>query len=230
MTRVIGIDGAPGGWIVVTWDKTASYQLHRNISDVLALQADVIAVDMPIGLPKYSGRNVEPIARQILKGKASSVFSVPARAAIQDDQLTYQQACDVNMKHSVPTKKFSMQSFMIFPKIRELDRLITPELQTRVHEVHPEVSFAVMNGMKAVLSKKSTGEGRAKRISLLIAAGFPWDALSGPSYLKKFVADNDIVDACACAWSARRIFERRALCIPSQPESDDRGLSMSIKA
>jgi predicted RNase H-like nuclease len=229
MKTVIGIDGAPSGWLAVIWGKNLTHQHFQSLHDVLQLDAEIIAIDMPIGFPEFSGRTVEKIARQMLKGKASSIFSVPARAAIENEKASYHEACLINMRHSEPPKKFSRQSFGTFPKMRELDRVMTPELQARVHEVHPELSFAEMNNKQAVVSKKSRVEGREERIKLLEASGFPWPQLSGPTYLKKDVADNDVVDACACAWSARRILEGQALSIPAQLEKDARGLVMSIK-
>jgi predicted RNase H-like nuclease len=229
MKTVIGIDGAPSGWLAVIWGKNVTHQLFRNLHDVLQLDAEIIAIDMPIGFPEFSGRTVEKIARQMLKGKASSIFSVPARAAIENEKASYEEACLINMQHSEPPKKFSRQSFGIFSKMRELDRVMTPELQARVHEVHPELSFAEMKNKQAVLSKKSSSEGREERIKLLEASGFPWQELTGPTHLQKDVANNDIVDACACAWSARRTLEEHALTIPNHPEKDARGLVMSIK-
>jgi predicted RNase H-like nuclease len=229
MKTVIGVDGAPSGWLAVIWGKTLTHQLFRNLHDLLQLDAEIIAIDMPIGLPKLSGRTVEKTARQILKGKASSLFSVPARAAIENEKASYQEACEINLHYSEPPKKFSRQSFGIFPKMRELDYLMTPELQIRIHEVHPELSFAEMNNRQAVLSKKSKPEGRQERVNLLEASGFPWQQLPRSPYLKKHVADNDIVDACACAWSARRILEGRAFTIPDTSQRDERGLVMSIK-
>jgi predicted RNase H-like nuclease len=225
---VIGVDGAPGGWLAVIWGERVTHQLFPKLSDLLQLEAEIIAIDMPIGFPKLSGRTVEKTARQMLKGKASSLFSVPARAAIENEKASYHEACQINLQHSEPPKKFSKQSFNIFPKMRELDRLMTPALQARVHEVHPELSFAEMNNKQAVLSKKSTAEGRQERLALLEASGFPWSQLPCSTYLKKHVADNDIVDACACAWSARRILDGRAFSIPDTPERDAKGLVMSI--
>jgi predicted RNase H-like nuclease len=228
MKTVIGVDGAPGGWLAVVWGESVTHQLFQNLHDLVQLDAEIIAIDMPIGFPVLSGRKVEKIARQILKGKASSLFSVPARAAIENEKASYHEACQINLQHSEPPKKFSKQSFNIFPKMRELDRLMTPALQARVHEVHPELSFAEMNNRKAALTKKSTAEGRQERTKLLQASGFPWQHLKGPDYLKKHVAENDIVDACACAWTARRILDGRAFSIPDTPDRDARGLVMSI--
>lgn len=46
-----------------------------------------------------------------------------------------------NLSLKVQGKSLSRQAFEIISKIREVDDLMTPELQTRVFEVHPELSF-----------------------------------------------------------------------------------------
>ncbi len=58
------------------------------------------------------------------------MFAVPARAAVA--QSDYRQACDVALALSDPPRKISKQTFNIFPKIREVDGAITPEMQRRV--------------------------------------------------------------------------------------------------
>ena len=81
MTPVIGVDGCPGGWIAVRWAEGLSHHLCRSFSDVLALDAAIIAVDMPVGLPEMSGRAAEREVRSKLGDRQSSVFSIPSRAA-----------------------------------------------------------------------------------------------------------------------------------------------------
>jgi predicted RNase H-like nuclease len=44
------------------------------------------------------------------------------------------------------------------------------------------------------------------------------------------VGADDLLDACACAWSARRIAEGRAVRFPADPPQDARGLRMAIHA
>ena len=47
-------------------------------------------------------------------------------------------------------------------------------------------------------------------------------------YLKKDVADDDILDAFAALWTATRIFEGRARSLPERPPIDAAGLLMRI--
>lgn len=233
MTPVVGVDGCPGGWIAVRWGTTLSHHLCRSFTEVLAMDAAVIAVDMPIGFPQGSGRAAEREVRSRLGERQSSVFSVPSRAAVMCDD--YRDACAANLAHSDPPKKVSKQIFHIFPKMREVDALITPELQSRVVEVHPELAFWAMNGeMPVALPKKVKGQpyatGLELRKALLARAGFPLADLPPPSYRRADVGADDLIDACACAWSARRILHGRNIRFPADPPHDARGLRMAISA
>lgn len=233
MTPVVGVDGCPGGWIAVRWGETVSHHLCRSFADVMAMDAAVIAVDMPIGFPKGSGRAAEREVRSRLGERQSSVFSVPSRAAVMCQD--YREACAANLAASDPPRKVSKQIFNIFPKMREIDALITPELQSHVVEVHPELAFWAMNGEAPLaLPKKVKGQpsapGLELRKALLTSAGFPLAALPAASYRRADVGADDLIDACACAWSARRILEGRSVSFPADPPRDARGLRMAITA
>jgi predicted RNase H-like nuclease len=233
MTPVVGVDGCPGGWIAVRWGETVSHHLCARFEDVLALDAAVVAVDIPIGLPQRSGRLTEAEARSRLGKRRSSVFSVPSRMAVMCTE--YRQSCNANLANSDPPRMISQQIFHIFPKMREVDVLMTPVLQARVHEVHPEVCFWAMNGeMPLAHAKKFKGRphpsGIELRKSLLMQAGFPLGGLPPATYRRAEVGADDLIDACACAWSARRILEGRAVTFPADPPRDARGLRMAITA
>lgn len=233
MTPVVGVDGCPGGWIAVRWADTMSHHLCRRFEDVLALDAAVIAVDMPIGFPEGSGRAAEREARSRLGQRQSSVFSVPSRDAVMCED--YRDACAANLRNSDPPRKVAKQVFHIFPKMREIDALMTPGLQARIFEVHPELAFWAMNGESPLplpkkLKSRPNPPGLALRRGLLRAAGFPLAALPPPAYRAADVGTDDLLDACACAWSARRIAEGRAIRFPQHPPLDRRGLRMEINA
>lgn len=228
MTTVIGVDGCPAGWIGVIWSNTVEHRLFKSFEEILKLQADIIAVDMPIGLPPRFGREAETAARKILGKRKSSVFPIACRQAVMCE--TYEEARHISRASSQPPKSPTKQSFGIFRKIREIDMLLTPDLQNRVHEVHPEISFWAMNGKRDMSSSKKSKQGLVDRQSALKAAGFPIDKLPTWSYRKSQVADDDLIDACACAWSARRIFRNEHVCFPEKPPRDAKGLVMCIKA
>lgn len=233
MRAVVGVDGCPAGWIAVRWSENLTHHLCHSFAEVLALEASVIAVDMPIGFPRMSGRAVERLVRAKLGARQSSVFAVPSRAAIMCTD--YRQSCAVNLGHSDPPKKVSKQIFNIFPKMREIDAQITPELQSRIFEVHPELAFWAMNGQRPLeLPKKvkslPDAAGLELRRGLLAGAGFPLSRLPPPSYKRADVGADDLLDACAAAWSARRILDGVSLRLPQEPPCDERGLRMEINA
>ena len=233
MIPVVGVDGCPAGWIAVRWGEQLSHHLCKDFEAVLVLEASVIAVDMPIGFPLMSGRAVERPVRAKLGKRQSSVFQVPSRAAIMCGD--YRQSCAVNLRNSDPPRKISKQIFNIFPKMCEIDALMSPALQSRVFEVHPELAFWAMNGQRPLdLPKKVKGRpdaaGLDLRRALLAEAGFPLSRLPPPTYKRADVGADDLLDACAACWSARRILDGASICFPVDPSCDERGLRMEINA
>jgi len=239
---VAGVDGCPAGWFValVNVDDLgeACCEVCITFEDVLKLKPapEIIAVDMPIGVPDVSikgGRVSDNEARSRLGGRQSSVFAVPSRAALAEND--YRRACAVNLDHSEPPRKVSKQCFMLFAKMREVDKIMTPELQDRVFEVHPELAFWALNGEapldlpKKVKSRPDV-EGLDLRKSLLVNAGFLKPDLENSRWPKSAVGPDDIIDAFAAAWSARRLLHGEAVTLPSRPPRDGCGLRMEINA
>jgi pyridoxine kinase len=232
----VGIDGCRGGWVVVRWDGSArsspDVQFIERIDQLNLSGVRACAVDMPIGFMDVTmpgGRRAEMEARSFLTGKTSSVFSAPCRLALS--AKSYEEAVAINVRNSRPPGKgLSLQSFGLIPKLKEVDDFMTVERQKIIHESHPEVSFAIMNGNVPVLSKKRTEQGREERRRLLVANGFPFDRLSIARQSHVKWSPDDLLDACACAWSARRIAEGSALRFPADPPRDAKGLRMEINA
>ncbi|MFG1261323.1 DUF429 domain-containing protein [Xanthobacter aminoxidans] len=244
-----GIDGCRGGWVVARWDGAGRLDLIR-VARVEALfdapDAPAIAcVDMPIGLPEtgeIGGRSAERAVRPLLGARQSSVFAVPARAAVMagmgpgDEKARFSAACAAALAHSSPPRKVSIQCFKLFPKIAELDELLLrrTELRDRLVECHPEVSFRIMNGAPLDVAKKVKSRpyppGLDLRIGLLGRAGVPTDLLNGKTAAALGAGLDDLVDACACAVTAKRVFEGNALRFPDPPERDGFGLPVAITA
>jgi predicted RNase H-like nuclease len=85
--------------------------------------------------------------------------------------------------------------------IAEVDRLMTPERQRQVVEVHPEVCFTVLAG--TVMSHhKATPEGRAERLSALRGVFSDVDAHAARRL--PGTQPDDILDAYVAAWTASR--------------------------
>ena len=190
----------------------------------------ITGIDIPIGLPDAAKRKCDHLARKLLKKRRSSVFPVPMRAAL-DPELSYEAACDANKKQI--NKKLSKQTHAIIPKIYEVDKLLraSADLSERVYEVHPEVSFYYWNGKKPMQYSKRCGFGFLERYNL-VEKEFPGAALKiRKEHKRSDVADDDILDAIAAAWTARRIHSNKNERIPAgDPETDDEGLPMQMLA
>lgn len=227
MPMIAGVDSCPGGWLVVlvTFYEEIVQEEHlllKNFDELAELDpAPVyIAVDIPIGLLREvakGGRECDKSARRILgRPRSSSVFSPPTRSAF--DCATFDDARELGLNR---------QSFGILPKVEELDRVMTPGLQNRIREAHPEVTFFVMAGMTPARCGKKDTPGRDERTALLTR--YFYQVEEG---LKRFphsrVSVDDVLDAYACAWTAMRVFRGEAGHLPDDPPRDEKGLQMAI--
>lgn len=239
---VAGVDGCPAGWLVVLRDLTgtapAKARIVAGFNEILALAEAprIVAIDMPIGLPERTtigGRLPDIAARAVLGKRQSSVFAVPSRAAVM--ATDYAAACELALITSDPPRKIAKQTFHLFPRIREIDALMTPALQERVFECHPEVAFWALNDRQPLLEPKkvksrSHAPGVDLRRALLAKAGYAETFLTGTTFRASAAGPDDFLDACACAWSAGRILNGIALTFPDAPPLDARGLRQEIKA
>ncbi len=238
---VAGVDGCRSGWIVVLrpLSAPAAATLHfaSTFSDVLQLtnRCTAIGIDMPIGLPEISGiggRLADREARANLGARQSAVFAVPSRAAVMEQD--YREACAVALATSSPPRKVSKQCFHLFPRIREIDALMTPPQQDRIFECHPELGFWALNNESPLDQPKKVKSqphppGLELRRALLEAAEYSPAFLRSIAGLKRSIAgEDDLLDACACSWSAARILRGNALRFPDPPPLDARGLRMEI--
>jgi predicted RNase H-like nuclease len=234
-----GVDGCPIGWVAAFVRPTGDaveVRILPRFADILAAAPAIMAVDMPIGLPEragYGGRAAENAVRPLLGARQSSVFTVPSRAAIA--ATSYWDACAVALATSDPPRKVSKQLFMLAPKIREVDEALRAEkvAAERVFEVHPELAFWRMTGGRALDEpKKVKGRpyepGLALRRRLLIDAGLSAAAVNASP--PRGAGADDLLDALACAFVARRIRAGLAEPFPNPPPRDACGLPMAIWA
>ena len=70
-------------------------------------------------------------------------------------------------------------------------------------------------------------EGQRDREDALARAGFSREFLVNLNGLR--VGRDDFLDACADAWTARRIFSGTARRFPPEPDLDRRGLDQAIR-
>ena len=236
---VLGVDGCPAGWVAAAVDlSTGTWTacVHHDLAELVEAhpRARAIAVDIPIGLPGDGARRCDRLARARLGRRRSSVFTAPSRRLLDliADAPGYREAnarARVALGHGI-----GAQAFNIYAKIREADRLLTADLQTRVREVHPELSFAAMRGAPCP-SSKHTALGAAERMEAL-RRECPWVRSGGSTALRpdewalppRGAAQNDLLDALAAAWTAARIVRGEAQSLPAEPELDPRGLRMEI--
>lgn len=91
-----------------------------------------------------------------------------------------------------------------------------------------------MNKRALDLPKKVKGVAAAPglelRRSLLEKEGFSPEILSPFKARELRVGEDDLIDACAAAWTAGRIARGQAVSFPSPPERDAAGLPVAIWA
>lgn len=256
---LVGADGCKAGWIAVRHEPgsmsrspgpTPSVHVFADFATLLAAHPDgaVIAVDMPIGLPEFSGkggRGPEALVRPLLGQRQSSVFSIPSRAALYADTgdfttieawyAAHRRASEMARTTSDPPRGVSIQAFGIFSKIREIDALLIarPDLRGRVFESHPEVAFRRLNGDQPMqMPKKIKGginpAGMAERKALLCRHGYDMGFLDQPP--PRGAAADDFLDAAVMALIAGRIARGEARSFPDPPLPDGFGIPVAIWA
>jgi len=220
---IAGIDGCKKGWsVAVQIQEELTIEYHTSIAAMYAKHPnlEIMAIDMIIGLPKYSrkgGRSVEKEARKLLSPRGSVVFSAPCRAAVY--AKNYEEALKTTRALSPDGVGLSKQSYNITPKIRELDQFLrgNPSLKTIIFETHPELGFWEMNGRNP-LSSKHKAHGIEQRKQLLLAQGLRLDEAQSI----------DDLDALACLWTAARQHHKQAHNFFPAPPLDEFGLPMQI--
>lgn len=229
MELVGGMDGCRDGWVLVTapldGGGESTVDLVPDLSAVVPLvdsgRLSAVAIDIPIGLPEVGPRECDGLARKMIGQRASSVFPAPARSLIASE--TYSEVCDRN--EALCGKKVSKQSFALFPKIAAVDEVMTPERQSTLVEVHPELSFRMLAGAPLTYYKR-TPEGWSERLRWLRPV-FP-DLEAHAMVRIPRVGLDDVLDAYAACWTARRWVKREHVQLGGQ--LDGRGLRMEMIA
>jgi predicted RNase H-like nuclease len=230
--KIAGADGCKAGWIcLVRQLETGAIEAHCFASARHLLHQQpapaLLCIDIPIGLTDAGPRDCDVAARTLLgPPRASSVFPAPIRPVLE--ARSWEEACAIRQR--LEGKRMSKQAWGIVGKVRDVDRELHSHaaLRDRVHEVHPEVSFAAWAG-HAMRHPKRSRTGRAERLAL-IASYFGPDAYPRvrARFPAKHVAHDDIADAFAVLWTAERIAHGTARTLPVAPPHDPHGLRMEI--
>ncbi len=232
--KVLGADGCRAGWVWVALSLADGGVAAGIDADFGALMkracpaTQAMMIDMPIGLADEGARGCETQARTLLKPlRHSSVFSSPRRPML--DFASYEEANRWG-KAQHDGRGLSKQAWMITPKIREIDRLMTQALQKRISEAHPEVAFWRLNDGAPCQYAKRKPEGAQERLRLLRKHGVNaaydlYEALRRD--YGQGIARDDVYDACALALTAKARVEGKAVHL-TDGAKDARGLVMEI--
>lgn len=231
---VAGVDAAKGGWVMAVtattpgspvafsvWPSFADLWAEARYQGLLA-----VGVDMPIGLPGEDLRRSDIEARELLGPRRSSLFWTPPLCTLS--AADHAEANHQARAHA--GRGLSIQAFHLLPKVREVRAVLTPKdlaphAQPQAAEVHPETSFAVLAGQPMSVSKRQPG-GQAERLAALVPEFS--NLAEVPTSLPGATTD-DLLDATAAAWTARRMAESIAMILGAE-ELDATGYPMAIWA
>lgn len=222
----VGVDACKRGWVAVVLRDGRPTGVHflPTIGDIAdsVPDADVIAIDIPIGLPDAGRRQADLAAKAMLGERQNSVFMTPVRAALEAPSYAAARAIATELTGV----GISQQSFALRSKIFEVEQWLSAA-PCSVYEVHPEVSFAIMCGRPSSAYKKSW-QGMVERRGALARLGISLDQVDPK--VGALVGADDIIDAAAAAWSATRLLAGFARALPDPPEVGPAGRQIAIWA
>jgi predicted RNase H-like nuclease len=222
------VDACAGGWVSVTFRPSRtgdpSAPLTATVTVTVAPTLDglslsgVVGIDMPLGLLEDGWRVADVLARRALGRRGATVFAIPPRPVWQ--QPTYAAASSACRE--LTGKGLSAQTWGLRGKILEADEYRRRASPAQLYEVHPELSFAAIAGAPLAASKH-TEAGLVIRRELLARAGITLPPKVAGA------AVNDLLDAAAVAWSARRIAAAEAVTLTSPAQHADDGTEIAIR-
>jgi predicted RNase H-like nuclease len=220
---IAGVDGCKDKWIAVVEmadgrteiRKPCTFQQLRDDREL-----DLVVIDVPIGLVDQGARQADALARRFLDRRGCCVFPAPIRPVLAC--RTWEDAC--RKRFEVENKKMSKQQFGILSKVAEVDHALRQGNIDRFYEGHPEISFAWMNNKLPISKGKKTSEGKKRRTEL-VSIHFSDAGARMDDYQHH---REDVLDAYALLWTARRIRGGGEETFPGKPDRDKFGLWMKI--
>jgi predicted RNase H-like nuclease len=189
-----------------------------NFVDVVDMRPgySVIALNAPVGgLEKAAvgGRACDREARLLLGRRGSAVKSAPV--AVDSPEGT-----------ELLRDNIDAISRTLLPRYQEVAREMAPFRQRTIYEVNADLSFFQLNDDVPMHWSKYSEKGIAERRAL-VETKLP-GALRIVDSEVPGASVSHLLDAAAILWTARRIFAKAAIRIPSEPEWDEQGLRMEL--
>jgi predicted RNase H-like nuclease len=168
-----GVDACKGGWIVAksaAWPcrEAPTLALCPDFGAVVALTRDCrrVAVDIPIGVP--TGKTVrycDSEAKEFLRKhdhNPAAVFFTPPRECLRAES-----AKDLQKMHvALCGKGAGYPVWGFLAKIKQADAIMTPQLQKRIVEFHPELAW--LRVARENLKSKHEAQGIVERKRTLL--------------------------------------------------------------
>ena len=215
--QAVGVDACRGGWVAVVLDDglVTATRLATTLEQIVTAwpEARAIGVDMPLGLVERGWREADLLGAARLGRHRSRIFLLPPRAVWE--AATHEEAVRRCRQLTDPPAGCSRQAWGLRDKLLPANELYASQ-QHRLFEVHPEISFAELNGGMPVAASKKTWNGQMTRRALLGDVGI---SLPGHLAAAGTVPPDDILDAAAVAWSANRIARGQASSLPDPPQA-----------
>ena len=227
-TLVGGIDASRGGWVLVTTPVVpgrSTVKIAPDLKEIVSLLdarwVAAVGITIPIGLPSSRPRLCDLQARDFVGPRATAILPAPLRSTL--GSASFEEAC--SRSRAASGKTMPRQTFANLLRIEAVDGLMVPERQKYLVEVHPEVSFRELAG-RPMANPKTVSQGRLERMEAL-RHPFP-DIAQHVRRRARLVQPDDVLDAFAAAWSARRFVTKNFTRLGG--EVDERGLRMEIIA
>jgi predicted RNase H-like nuclease len=213
-----------GGWLVVAAKLQGTIFAPEDpvriesFVDVIDMRPSysIIALNAPIGgldQATTGGRTCDREARALLGRRGSAVKSAPVNVDSADGT-------------ELLTDNIDAVSRTLLPRYQEVAREMAPFRQRTVYEVNADLSFYQLNEDVPMRWSKYSEKGIQERRSLI--------ETKLPGSLRIIEAEtpgtspSHLLDGAAILWTARRIFAKAAVRIPSEPEWDEQGLRMEL--
>ena len=229
---IAAADGCRGGWLLVkssSWPcaQNPTVAICPNFSSVLQLtcECSFVCVDIPIGLPSGNQlRQCDSKARELLGPQGqTSVFLAPPRDCINEVSPQDFQKCHQRCRH----KGAGLPVWGILKKIKEVDEIMTPSIQERIIEFHPELAWRRAAG--CTLDSKHQQMGISQRREILDKDIPALDELlSWKLRLGSAAKLDDLLDALIGLSVAEQVLTKAGCFLPVGKELDIRGLTMQI--